>query len=265
MGEKKFGIMTNDDPEATIKTLCFMSNDITREKYKKCYEKNFNDNKKISEQHNDAHFYLLTQFKLLENVTNNKYKKSLCVNYFCNNIDKNNKSKWKKSLKVLIMNSKKKEMFIDFLKFLKTPKKIEDIKSRYSAESYRTLKSWCDFADLIHADKNYCYAVLGEKKYVYNLKEFWRILVQTYKNLQRTDVLAPRRTYIPIEDIRRIVSCELGILDPKEFNDNLTTILDIDKYRSLLRLHGAPTHAYDEMEPFDYKRKSYLLLSMTDV
>ena len=66
-------------------------------------------------------------------------------------------------------------------------------------------------------------------------------------------------------EIRQRVSCELGFTDEKIFDKFLTRLLNAEKFMSKIRLYGAPTHAYDEINQFEHHRKIYTLFSMVNI
>ena len=78
-------IMTNEDPDETIDTLCkILDSSITRSTYKKTFEDLFRKGISISSQHNDAHFYLLTQLGLLIKLIKQNFNLDLLLDIYAN-------------------------------------------------------------------------------------------------------------------------------------------------------------------------------------
>ena len=260
-------IMTNEDPDETIDTLCKLSDSvITRSIYKKAFEDFFNNGAAISSQHNDAHFYLLTQFELLIRTDTAKFRLSPTAKYLCQlKSDPNKDNEFARALGTLLKtNLAKGALFREFLNFVKTAKSNKELKKKFRGESYRTLKIWSRRAHLItmHGD---CCAAIPTQVANYTLKKFWKALLHTYKEIQQSDTFGTRRIYIPVGEIRQRVSCELGFEEAKVFDGFLVRVLNSKEYRFKTRLHGAPTQAYDEMEKFEYRGKVYTLFSMIGV
>lgn len=270
MNEEKspISIMTNEDPDETIQTLCKLENNsISWESYKKSYEKFFNNEQKISKQHNDAHFYLVRQLGLIERKNNSEYRLSPTGELFCEILQKtNHEKKFQKTLaSLLLTNDEKGELFREFIDYVKNSKKDDDLKKKFVGETHRTLKSWSKRANLVTIHDDYCAAEPIHDVEDCTVNKFFKTLFNTYEKIQRRNVFEPKREYIPIREIKRRVSCELGFKELTQFDNWLTETLNHKKYRLFVRLHGAPSHAYEKMETFRYKGKSYPLLSVVKV
>ena len=260
-------IMTNEDPDETIDTLCKLADSvITRSIYKKTFEDLFNNGAAISSQHNDAHFYLLAQFELLIRTDAAKFRLSSTAKYLCQlKSDLNKDSKFASTLGTLLKtNPAKGALFQEFLNFVKTAKSNIELKKKFRGESYRTLKTWSRRARLITMHGDYC-AATPTQVANHTLKEFWKELLHTYKEIQQSDTFGTGRIYIPVGEIRQRVSCVLGFEEIKVFDEFLVRVLNSKEYRFKTRLHGAPTQAYDEMAKFEYRGKVYTLFSMVGV
>lgn len=270
--------MTNDDPKQTILALCDIKEPIINYgSYKKKYEELFRNGKTISTEHADAHFYLLSQFELLTEIQESQYKISSAGRYICELLQTKREMEYKKVLAVVLLNnSKKKMLFREFLEFVKRSKSIDEIKDEFSKiiknrkvkyrETHRTLIAWCEEANLItkHTSKRKTYvaATSREPSKKYTLEEFWQELVKTYKDIQKASGHGSKMIYVSIGELRLRVSCQLGFLDTTEFDQYLSRLLSSREFRLYIRLHGAPTHAYEFMETFTYRGKAYPLISL---
>ena len=269
MDSKKFpiSIMTNEDPGNTIKTLCKLKNQpINWESYKKMYEQLFNKNEKISSQHNDAHFYLVRQLGLIKK-SNNVYRLSSTGKTLCNILSEPHcEIKLQSALASLLLTNKEKGgLFEEFLNFVRIPKTNDDLQKKFVGETYRTLKAWCLSADLIINHGKYYVAKPNRDSKKCTIEKFFERLLETYNIIQQGNSFEPKQEYVSVEEIKSRVSCELGFREPDQFDEWLTNVLEDKRYRVSVRLHGAPTHAYETMETFSYKGKSYVLLSIVQV
>lgn len=268
VSKTKWSIMTNEDPYETIKTLCQIKTPfVTWDTYKEIFESHFNEEKPISPQHNDAHFYLLSQFGLIIKVDDLRYRISSTARYLCNLLNDIKKEKeFQRALSsMLLTNSQKGELFNNFLNHLQRSKTKKELKEKFPVETYRTLIAWCERANLITVHDSYCAATPKKPEKKYTIKEFWNELVNTYKEIQETNVFGSKRIYVPVDEIRLRVSCQLGFYDPATFDNFLIDALSHKEYRLHIRLHGAPPHAYAEMKSFEHNRKSYPLFSLAGI
>lgn len=276
-------LMTNYDPRQTISTLCEIQDTIMTDKtYKKKYEELYNDGLPISSQHNDAHFYLLRQFQLIVEIRNSQYAISPTGKLICKLLCERNMVKYQKALSRVLLLTGKREIFQEFLKFVKRSKSLSQIKEKFGkitsdgkekrVESYRTLIAWCEEANLITkhgSEKNSkkkkedtYIAATPVKTKVYSLKKFWEELKRVYQEIQDLSGFGSKMYYIPIGELRLRVSVQLGLMEKKFFDYYLTKLLENNFYRLYIRLHGAPTHAYDVMETFEFRNREYPLLSL---
>lgn len=278
-------LMTNYDPRPTITALCEIKDTImTDDTYKKKYEELFMGGQHISSQHNDAHFYLLRQFQLISEVRNSQYTISATGKLICKLLCDHNIVKYQKALSRVLLLTENREFFEEFLKFVKRSKSLSQIKERFGriisngeekrVEMYRTLIAWCEEANLItkHTSKKEetkkkkkeetYVAATPTKPKVYSPKKFWQELKHVYKEIQDLSGFGSKMFYVPVGELRLRVSVQLGFLETKEFDYYLTKLLENKAYRLYIRLHGAPTHAYEVMETFAFRRKEYPLLSL---
>ena len=262
----KNGLMLNYDPLETMKVICLIpESTITWESYKECYEKTFFNGKIISNQHIDAHVYLCRQFGFLKSVNkyDAKYYRTEIIEQLCKNMDTEYKTKkWKKKLGVALLISEKKDHFKKFINFIQDVKSEDEVRAEFGNQKYRTLKAWCIFANLVIFQDKHFRPIPKKINQVYNLEQFWEILVKTYASLQRTNIFEPKKTYIPIEELRSTISFKMCFEDIDKFDYYLTKILRNKKYSFRVKLYGAPAHAYEQMNKFEYYGKGYLLMSI---
>ena len=276
-------LMTNSDPRQTINTLCEMKDiPITYTTYKKKYEELYNDGVSISRQHNDAHFYLLRQFQLIYKVESIQYAISATGREICKLLSKHEIAKYQDALKTVLLSTENRDFFEQFLEFTKRSKSLKEIKERFgkivsdgeeqNVEMYRTLIAWSEEANLItkHTSKKDKTSKIVET-YVastpqipqtFTMEEFWHELKRIYKEIQNASGFGSKMFYVSIGELRLRVSVQLGFLRTVEFDYYLTNLLEDKKYRLYIRLHGAPSHAYDIMESFEFDKKKYPLLSL---
>lgn len=274
--KEKKTLMTNDDPKPTIIALCEIKDPIiTYNTYKKKYEELFRSGKQISRGHADAHFFFLRQLGLLTEIKKTEYKISATGTYICELLRKGKEREYKQALTTDLLTTENKEFFEEFLEFVKRNKSLHQIKEKFGktlvkgkekeVETYRTLIAWCEEANLIRkveSEHGTYVAVAREPSKKYTLEEFWQELLLTYKEMQKSSPLGSKLIYVPIGELRLRVSCQLGFQDTAEFDQYLSQLLSSKQYRLYIRLHGAPTHAYEYMESFTYNKKKYPLLSM---
>jgi len=281
-------LMTNYDPKPTLLTLCQINDPIiTHANYKKKYEQLFNDGQPISRGHADAHFFLLRQFQLIKEIKPAQYKLSSTGELICKLLCENREQEYQKALKTILLTTENKDFFKDFRKFVKRSKSLEQIKKKFGriisngeereVEMYRTLIAWSEEANLItkHEFKRKVKTKLKSELYVaatpksktqkYSLKEFWNELKCIYKEIQAASGFGSKMFYIQIGELRLRVSAQLGFWDTKEFDYHLTKLLESKAYRLYIRLHGAPTHAYEFMQTFEFRNKKYPLISLVVV
>ena len=141
-------------------------------------------------------------------------------------------------------------------------KSEDEVQKEFGNQKYRTLKAWSIFANLVIFQDNHFRPAPKKINRIYSLEQFWEVLVKTYASLQRTSIFEPKKIYIPIEELRCTISFKMYFEDIDKFDCYLTKILNNKKYSFRVKLYGAPAHAYDQMNKFEYCGKSYLLISI---
>ena len=160
----------------------------------------------------------------------------------------------------LSQNNKSKEYESrKFLDFVKTPKNNKELKSEFPGKTWMVLKKRLKRLNLITVHGDFC--VITPPHSEPTLDEFWNVLLQIYKEMQKGD---RHMYYIPIGELRNRISCKFGFTNKDIFDQYLVKIFEHEEYRKIVRLHGGPTHAYDKLYNFKFNEKLYLLLSMVN-
>jgi len=264
MSKNSSGIMLVDDPKNTILALCdIKSKAITKNLYKTSYEKIIGrENKPISRQHTDTHFYALKQFRLILPHKMANYRVSQTVFDLCDSIDSENEENYKKFLRTIILNSEKGELFDKFLNTFNSKKLSKNELSKiFKPFPTKTLLAWCYEAGFIDKGKEKYWKINFNEKPP-SLATFLKTLKEVYSKMRKNKILGLQRVYIEIDEIRDAVSANLEIRR-ESFNDYLRQVLE--NHKSKIRVHGAPPEDKKKSDIdflFESKGKVYHYLSI---
>ena len=264
-------LMLVDNPKILFKTLCLMKSDsITLNDFKTTLEVSLKRKKPIHIKTAHTYFYTATTYDLLIKTKNTKtkptYRLSSTGLYICKLLNNPNKIvEYKEAIKSIILTNKKKgPLFNTFLNFLKNPKRITDIYEEFEEPTGKTLIAWCLEIGIVVKHGNLIGLAREEPYSEPTLDEFWLILKDNYKLMQKTPIFGIKRIYIDLAELRLRVLCELGISDPLYFDKALKELLS-SKYQQNITLDGAPPIAYDnDRYSFIFNNKKFLYISMRD-
>jgi len=264
----KTGLMLLDDPEDTLKAMCFFSKtEFDKTKFIKKYEVIKGRKKPLHEKNADIHFYTLSIFKLFTKPNNSKnnYRLTPIAEELCElMMDGTNNEKFQQLLtKVLITNEHKGQLFLNFLNFTKKRKTEKEIFEEFRIIPAKTMIAWCKLAGLLLQEGDYLQSIMPNKKEV-KLSQFKVTLQEYYNELEKTKTYGINRIFVPIDELRNNVCIKLNIRKDK-FDELLTDLLSTD-FGQKIHFHGATTTAYEKRakEVFNYGNKKYLLVSMRD-
>ena len=262
----KTGLMLLDDPEDTLKAMCYFSNsEFDKTKFIKKYEEVKERKKPIHEKNADIHFYTLSIFQLLTkpNDSKNIYHLTPIAQELCESMKNGiqNENFQELLTKILITNEHKGELFFNFLAFLKERKTNKEIFEQFRIRPSKTMIAWCKLAGLVIQDGDYLQSIMPREKQI-NSDLFRDTLKDYYTELSKSKTYGINRIFVPIDDLRMNICVKLGIRQDK-FDEMLTELLVTD-YGQKIHFHGATTTAYEKRskEIFKHGNKKYLLLSM---
>lgn len=259
------GLMLVEDPQDTLKALCsFVESEVDWKSFKLSYEKVKGKEKPITKGHADTHFYTLTIFKFIipSEIRKNAYQLSLITKKLCALLhDPSKKEEYQKILSELLLTNKSKgKLFEDFLQFVNERKSRKEVNQRFKPIPARTLIAWSKEAGLIQEYQEYVQAI-PIKKMTPTHDQFRHALIETYKEMQTSEVFGIERIFVPIGELRFNVCVKLS-LKSTDFDEELKYLLATE-YGNKITLHGAPTDVFENVgETFNYMNKLFVYISM---
>jgi len=267
VNRSKDGMMLVEDPEDTIKTMCFFQNkELDVSDYKAQYEKLKGFEKPIHKKNAHTHFYSLTLLKLLVPISGKKakYQLSPIAKDLCRIVNDSNKSEeyQQKFSNLLLTNEDKGELFKKFLDFVSTKRNKKEIYEIFKPIPSRSMISWLSYAGLLEQKKDIIQAKKMGKTGKISLAKFEQVFIKAYHELNKSEIFGIRRIYIPIEELQFHISVETRLSKDAVY-DMLTKLILKDKSEKII-LHGASTKAYEDnkMDKFNYNNKDYVFLSL---
>jgi len=255
-------LMLVEDPRNTIITLCNLKGSIVNwDSFKKKYEETINrTHQPVAKGNADCHFYSLTQMEFFIELENNKtnYIISGFANKICSLLKSNNISEYKRHLRNHLLNNEKKgRLFREFTKYIKNNRYVHkiEISKVFKPETTRSIIAWSLESDLIEYDEDeeilWLYKI-DEKKEL-STDSFWRQVLNTYLQLEESNIFGISRIFVNISQLRYVISSENNwSLD--DFDTNFITLLD-SNYGRKIRLYGGPSSTFEGKRNFLYKNK----------
>lgn len=155
-------------------------------------------------------------------------------------------------------NPRKGQLYKAFLSFVNERKKRsrKEIYTQFKELPGRTLIAWSKAAGLIEADRNSVWGLPQKEKQILSLEQFRGKLVETYKDMSKSEMLGIEKIFLEIGELRQRF-CIDHSWSFEEFDECLRRLLD-SPFGEKIRLYGAPSSVFDERENFMYDRRFYI-------
>ena len=257
--------MLVEDPEDTIKAMCrFKETTLDWNRFKSTYEEIKQRATPVHEKHADTHFYSLSIYKLIirpESAPRGTYKLSSIGKELCECLGKSDMIRFKQILSnVLLNNPRKGQLFEDFLSFVNKQEKRtrKEIYAQFKELPGRTLIAWSQSAGLIEANRDFVWGLPQKEREILTLEQFREKLIEKYKAMSESEMLGIEKIFVEIGELRQRI-CIDNSWSYKEFDGYLRRLLD-SSFGERIRLYGAPSSVFAEMESFMYHERLYIYL-----
>lgn len=261
-------LMLVEDPRDTINAMCDLKKRIfNRKEFKKTYEKIKNriDNP-VSKGTFDTHFYSLTQFGLIKEISDDKYELSEIGRSLCNLIKDDLIDKYEEYLKRLLLNNEEKgylfESFLNYLSDKKFVKKNELYKV-FKEFTARALISWSLEVKLIEFDKDNdtIWKIKKEPIKDITIYDFWNEIIKEYKKLIKTDLFLIDPIFVDISQLRLNFCLNHANFTLNKFDKSLRKLMST-KYKQQIRLYGGPSSTFEGKRNFLYDGRVYAYIRL---
>lgn len=270
----KGGLMFVDDPEIALKTLFEHSETtITNESYVRLYKEikyGKETDKKIGETKAETHLGTLRIYELVEQISNappnnNRItpKGIILKKIWEKEKDWGKNKKFQKALAdLLLSNPHKSNLIREFLNFIMRAKTKNEILKKYKWGTGNTLIEWCRLAGMSEKkDDKYVIIKRPIIKKEFSIEELWTEVKNCYEEIRRLGY-DKRKMFIDFSDLRFRAAYNLGLNDPREFDDLFRKLLK-SEFGQFINLHGTLVGGYNEEKNLEYRSRLYPFISLT--
>lgn len=257
--------MLVEDPEDTIKTMCrFRDTTLNLKSFKSTYEEIKGRVTPIHEKHAHTHFYSLSIYKLIvpsESSPRGTYVLSSTGKELCKCLDKLDANRFRQILSTILLNNPRKgQLFKGFLSFVneRTKRNRKEVYAQFKELPGRTLIAWSKAAGLVEADRHFVWGLPQKKKEIPTLEQFREELVETYKDMSKSEMLGLEKLFVEIGELRLRICIERS-WSFDEFDAYLRSLLD-SPFGQKIRLYGAPSPVFNRGENFLYTNRLYIYI-----